>query len=192
SRRMRPRRSCHSGAAPGGTASGASTTRASAARRRRGRLLRRCGSPRPSTASGGARRMLDERLTREDGFGLVELMIAMTVMAIGIAAIVSGFSSGILAVSRASQTSTAGPLADKQMEAYRAIPYKSIMVTPTSDSTYAGDPAIAPPLFALTTTTSPGWSTDQYDGTYCAGTTQLSAGSSVNATSVTVNSTTGL
>ena len=53
--------------------------------------------------------------TNEGGFTLVELLIAMVIMAIGIAALVAGFSSGILAVNRA-QLSTAGALADKQME----------------------------------------------------------------------------
>ena len=61
--------------------------------------------------------------TSEDGFGLIELLIAMLVMALGIMAIVAGFSSGIVALSNASRTGTAGTLADKQMEAYRALPY---------------------------------------------------------------------
>ena len=47
----------------------------------------------------------------------------MLVLSIGIMAIVAGFSAGFLAVDRASRTSTAGTLADKQMEAYRALPF---------------------------------------------------------------------
>ena len=62
----------------------------------------------------------------EAGFGVIELLIAMTVMAIGISAIVAGFSSGIVALNNASRTGTAGTLADKQMEAYRALPYASV------------------------------------------------------------------
>jgi prepilin-type N-terminal cleavage/methylation domain-containing protein len=62
----------------------------------------------------------------ESGFGLVELLIAMTIMAVGISAIVAGFSSGIIALNRASHTSTAGTLADRQMEAYRALQYTSV------------------------------------------------------------------
>ena len=76
--------------------------------------------------------MLQDRLTAADGFGLVELMIAMTIMLIAITAIVAGFSSGILAVSRASQASTAGTLADRQMEAYRALPYSQIALDQTA------------------------------------------------------------
>jgi prepilin-type N-terminal cleavage/methylation domain-containing protein len=62
----------------------------------------------------------------EAGFGLVELLIAMTVMAIGISAIVAGLSSGLIAVNRARDASTAAAVADKQIEAYRALPNCSI------------------------------------------------------------------
>ena len=59
------------------------------------------------------------RVKRESGFGLVELLIAMTVMSIGIVALVAGFSSGFGAINRASHNSTAGAIADQQMEAFR-------------------------------------------------------------------------
>jgi prepilin-type N-terminal cleavage/methylation domain-containing protein len=84
-------------------------------------------------------------LPRDDGFGLIELLIAMTVMAIGISAIVAGFSSGLVALNNASRNGTAGTLADKQMEAYRALAYSSIRLTsapnPVLDPTYTGDAA---------------------------------------------------
>jgi type II secretory pathway pseudopilin PulG len=64
----------------------------------------------------------------EEGLGLVELLIAMVIMAIGIAALVAGFSSGILSVNRARVTSTAGALADKQMEVYRQASFTSLPV----------------------------------------------------------------
>src|SRR5262245_19590937 len=86
-----------------------------------------------------------KRMTSEAGFGLIELVIAMAVMAIGITAIVAGFSSGIVALNNASRTGTAGTLADKQMEAYRALAYDSIKLTtlgsPAPDSSYNTDPA---------------------------------------------------
>lgn len=62
--------------------------------------------------------------------GLVELLVAMTVMAIGIFALVAGFSSGFGAINRASTTSTAGTLADQQMEAFRRGAWGSV-VTPS-------------------------------------------------------------
>jgi type II secretory pathway pseudopilin PulG len=69
------------------------------------------------------------RVRDEGGFGIVELMIALLVMAIGITAIVAGFTSGIVALQRANQTATAGTLADRQMEAYRALPYSKIALS---------------------------------------------------------------
>ena len=59
----------------------------------------------------------------EAGFGLIELLIAMTVMVIAIMAIVAGFSSGMVALNRASRASTAATFADIQMEAYRKVRY---------------------------------------------------------------------
>ena len=50
---------------------------------------------------------------------LIELLIAMVVMALGISALVAGFTSGLLSIGRAKQASTVGTLADKQMETYR-------------------------------------------------------------------------
>ena len=56
----------------------------------------------------------------EEGMTLIELLIAMTILAIGIAALVAGFSSGILSINRARLASTAAALADKQMELNQA------------------------------------------------------------------------
>jgi prepilin-type N-terminal cleavage/methylation domain-containing protein len=62
----------------------------------------------------------------EGGFTLVELLIAMVIMAIGISAIAAGFSSGLLAVNRARTTSSAGALADQQMETYRQASFAAL------------------------------------------------------------------
>jgi prepilin-type N-terminal cleavage/methylation domain-containing protein len=70
--------------------------------------------------------MRPTRLQSEEGMTLIELLIAMVVMALGISALVAGFSSGLLSVSRARQTSTVGTLADKQMELYRQAPFTSL------------------------------------------------------------------
>ncbi len=61
------------------------------------------------------------RLRAEQGFGLIELMISMVMLNVGILAIVAAFNSGGLAIQRASETSTATVVADKQMELYRAL-----------------------------------------------------------------------
>jgi prepilin-type N-terminal cleavage/methylation domain-containing protein len=66
------------------------------------------------------------RLHSEDGMTLIELLVAMVVMALGISAIVAGFTSGLLSVNRARQTSTVGTLADRKMEVYRQAPFSSL------------------------------------------------------------------
>jgi prepilin-type N-terminal cleavage/methylation domain-containing protein len=75
-------------------------------------------------------RRLARRLGRQDGFGLVELLIAMTVLVVGLLALVASFGSGYAAINRASTTGTASVLADKQMEAFRAMTYTAIQAQP--------------------------------------------------------------
>lgn len=75
---------------------------------------------------------LSTRLRDEAGFGLVELLIAMTVMVVGITALVAALSSGIVAVKRAGDASTAAAVVDKQMEAYRALPNCAVYLDGTT------------------------------------------------------------
>ena len=56
----------------------------------------------------------------------------MTMLNIGLLAVVAAFSSGIVSINRASKITTAAVLADGQMELYRAITYNSIRLEPTS------------------------------------------------------------
>jgi prepilin-type N-terminal cleavage/methylation domain-containing protein len=80
-------------------------------------------------------RRLKKCLRAEEGMTLIELLIAMVVMSIGIAALVAGFSSGVVSINRARVTSTAGTLADKQMELYRQAAFTSLpmgLQTPTT------------------------------------------------------------
>lgn len=95
--------------------------------------------------------IFDKVLTRlhrdEGGFGLIELVIAMTVLNVGLLALVASLNSGALALSRATRISTAATLADARMELYRALPYVQIRIDDTtlaadSDSIYTGQ---APP-----------------------------------------------
>lgn len=85
------------------------------------------------------------RLRDQSGFGMIELLIAMTVMAIGLMALFAMFQSSILSITRASQTSTAAALADTEMENFRAIKYDAIGLDEAhiagTDSTYQGDSA---------------------------------------------------
>src|SRR5438874_4155107 len=83
------------------------------------------------------------RLRNEKGFGLLELLMAMTMLNIGILALVAAFNSGAVALQRASRVSTAAALADTQMERYRALTYTAIALDSTSvnatDTLYRND-----------------------------------------------------
>jgi Tfp pilus assembly protein PilV len=85
------------------------------------------------------------RLRKEDGFGLIELTIAMTMLAIGIAALGGLFVSGHFALRRASQSDTAAVLASKLLERFRAETWDTVGVSKTlfdsTDATYTGDEA---------------------------------------------------
>ena len=75
---------------------------------------------------------MPSRVREETGMGLVELLVALTVLTIGIFALVAGFSSGIDTNRRASKTSIAGTLADQQMELFRRGSYASIAAVSVS------------------------------------------------------------
>jgi type II secretory pathway pseudopilin PulG len=85
------------------------------------------------------------RWRAEEGFGLVELLIAMTILNIALLALVAAFSSGIAAGTRAERLGTASSLADSQMELYRGLTWCSIRLDdgsiPTSPDVYVGDTA---------------------------------------------------
>jgi len=78
------------------------------------------------------------RLQSEEGMTLIELLIAMVVMALGISALVAGFSSGLLAVGRAKTATTVGTLADQKMETYRQAPFASLTPGALSGSAQTG------------------------------------------------------
>jgi Tfp pilus assembly protein PilV len=77
----------------------------------------------------------------EEGFGLVELLIAMTVLNVGLLAIVAAFSSSAIAINRAGRVGSAAALADTQTELYRTVTYDAIGLdlAATTDATYKGD-----------------------------------------------------
>ena len=70
--------------------------------------------------------------------------MALTILNVGILAIVASFNSGMLALRRAATVSTAASLADAQMELYRALKYGSIYldVDTATDSIYQADSAL--------------------------------------------------
>lgn len=78
-------------------------------------------------------------LRSEEGFGLLELVISMTMLNIGILAIVAAFNSGAIALKNAGEISTGSVVADKQMELYRALKYTEIALDSASVTTANGD-----------------------------------------------------
>ncbi len=93
----------------------------------------------------GFRSRLRRRLGAEAGFGLIELLIAMTVLVVGIMALFAMFESGIRSTTRASTVTTAAALADREMEGYRAIRYSAIGLPDdqvlAAAAPYSSDPA---------------------------------------------------
>ncbi len=100
---------------------------------------------------------------------MLELLMAMVMLNVGILAVVAAFSSGNAALYRANRTSTAGALANKQMEAYRGLKYDNIVFVTSewtsaiADSTYTGDTVyqtnmanpVAPKALVATVSTCP-------------------------------------
>lgn len=80
----------------------------------------------------------------QEGFGLIELLLAMVILNVGLLAIIASFQAGIITLGRASRVTTAAVIADQQMELYRAITYDSIrLASATIPDTppYTSDPA---------------------------------------------------
>jgi type II secretory pathway pseudopilin PulG len=68
----------------------------------------------------------DQHITSEDGFGLVELLVAMVILQVALLALVGAFGAGSVALGRASRANTAQALANQQMELYRSMTYDPI------------------------------------------------------------------
>jgi Tfp pilus assembly protein PilE len=84
------------------------------------------------------------KVRSERGLGLVELLIAMTVLQIAVFALVAALSSGHVALARASKTTTATALASSQLETFRALRHDEITLdTSATDSVYQADAAFA-------------------------------------------------
>ena len=93
-------------------------------------------------------------LRSEAGQGLIELLIALTVLVIGIGSTLTIFADSLLSLQHAGKEGTAITLADRQMETYRSMPYScisSVFSVPSGCITYSGFPN---PYASSQTTTS--------------------------------------
>jgi type II secretory pathway pseudopilin PulG len=83
------------------------------------------------------------RLRAENGFGLLELIIAMVILNIALFAIVGVFNASTVAIRRAGDISAATAVADKQIEMYRGLSNCAIWLDqyliPVSTSAYGLD-----------------------------------------------------
>jgi Tfp pilus assembly protein PilV len=84
------------------------------------------------------------RARSEAGFGMVELMAAMTIMLVGLLAVFGLFQAGIVQIRRASTATTAGAIADAEMERYRARLYSTIGLDNADIATVVADPTLGP------------------------------------------------
>jgi prepilin-type N-terminal cleavage/methylation domain-containing protein len=110
-------------------------------------------------------RPLSARCRDERGFGMIELLAAMTVMLIGIIAVYGLFQSGLVQLRRASTKTTAAALADAQMERFRAVKYETLGIDATQTcasgcsaavSVYRGDTAYPSEMAPARTRTGAG------------------------------------
>ena len=69
------------------------------------------------------------RVREEGGQGLVELLIAMTVLSVGIGALLTLLGAGYVSLQRSERTGTANTLAENQLELYRGVSYPYIRLS---------------------------------------------------------------
>ena len=88
---------------------------------------------------------LRTRLKEADGFGVIELLVAITIISIAILGLATALSNSQTSLTGTGQVATATALANQQMEGYRALPYASISLDTnygaTLDTTYKTDAA---------------------------------------------------
>jgi len=94
---------------------------------------------------------VEKRAHNEAGFLLIELIASMLVLSIALLALIGAYSMGYFAIGSAGQTSSAGLLANNQLELYATLPYGAIGLDTTTlssvkstDATYSTDEAALP------------------------------------------------
>jgi len=66
------------------------------------------------------------RVRSDAGIGLVELLVALTIIAVGVGAALSVFASSIVSLQHGAKQGTALSLADRQLEAYRSMSFSCL------------------------------------------------------------------
>lgn len=106
-------------------------------------IAARLGASKQRTPTQCTSRQRIPRLSDEAGFGLIEILLAIIFTTVAIMVLVSGFASATVAINRASRISTAGVIADSQMERFRSMTYAWIGLDTgaATDATYKADTA---------------------------------------------------
>lgn len=90
---------------------------------------------------------MSARLRNQQGFALIEMLVAIVVINVGLLAMLLALNSGMVTLRRSAEASTASAIADQQLERFRARAYAAIYLDTTSlaatDSTYQADSAYA-------------------------------------------------
>lgn len=99
-------------------------------------------------------RQLLRRVHRQEGFGLIEMMIALTMLAIASVSLTGVFVTGHITLRRATQSDSAAVIADRLLERFRAEKWDDIALNASlvagADSVYTGDSAYSGGLGQIT------------------------------------------
>lgn len=121
------------------------------------------------------------KIRTDDGFGMIEVLIAMTIVAVGLLSMFATFASGFTTTQRANMNGTASMLADQTMETFRGGQYSTVTAGTTTFS-----------YSATTTPPSPDGRGYTVSATVTSGTATNTGGSTARAQkviSVTVTET---
>ena len=94
---------------------------------------------------------MEKRARNDDGFLLIELIAAMLILSVALLALIGAYSLGYFSIGSAAKTSSAGLIANNQLELYASLPYSSIgldaatlTTVRTSDANYNTDESALP------------------------------------------------
>lgn len=89
---------------------------------------------------------MDALRREEDGFTLVEVLIAIFVLSVAVLALMASYDQAFFSLHSSAKTSSAALVAENQLELYAALPYDSVGLDSTAlltaqsgDATYSSD-----------------------------------------------------
>ena len=113
--------------------------------------------------------------SNESGSMLIELVIAMTFIVVAVGALMSTYASSVVSLHRSGTSGTALTLADRQIEAYKSLPYDSIQLA-TSTIPSGSDPYVTAHSSDATIPASTGQITGGTPASSCTASSQAVVG----------------